>query len=326
MSDVDFGRAMGAHCALHPVLEATGTCARCGNFTCNACNQDGTSRYCPTCRERSGDAFPLGRETWSFSQLWDVCWPAFQREWAMLSLSVLVMLGVSLGAQLLINVGTAIGAAADSVVLTVVLSMVGLVAHQLVQGLVQLGMVRVCFDVLKGGRANVERLFSQMNKAVPYALTMTLVFVIVLVPLALLIFLSILAFVGTGLMDSFSLKSGYSYQFLDALVPFLGVMGLGFLVLVGPLTYLMLPLYLVQPELVFHDAPPSPLEVLRRSWAAARGQRLSMFAVALASGAIMLAGFFVCCVGVIPAMALVQLLTAGMYLAVRSPWDESASS
>lgn len=326
MSDVDFGRAMGAHCALHPVLEATGTCARCGNFTCNACSQDGTSRYCPTCRERAGDAFPLGRETWSFGQLWDVCWPAFQREWVMLSLAVLVMMGVSIGAQLLVNVATAIGGAADSLVLTVVLGLVGLVAHQLVQGLVQLGMLRVCFDVLKGGRANVERLFSQMHKAVPYALTMLLVFVIVLVPLALLVFLGILALVGTGVLSGISLESASSSEVWESLVPFLGAMGLASLVLVGPLMYLSLPLFLVQPELAFSDAPPSPFEVLRRSWAAARGQRFSMLLVMLAAWAAMVVGFFVCCVGMIPGMALAQLLTAGMYLAVRSPWDENAES
>ncbi|MBZ4374498.1 hypothetical protein [Corallococcus sp. AS-1-6] len=324
MSDVDFGRAMGASCALHPGREATGTCARCGNFTCDACSQDGASPRCPTCRERSGATFPLSRETWTFNKLWDVCWPAFQREWGMLSLAVLIYLGVSLGANLLLNVATGIGAAADSVVVAMVLGGVGFVAQQLVQGLVQLGLLRVCFDVLHGGRADVARLFSQMHKAVPYTLTMLLVFVIVMVPLALLSFLGILVLVGTGLMSGVDLGSS-SEQFWNALVPILGVLGLGFLVLVGPLMYLALPLYLVQPELAYSDAPPSPLEVLRRSWEAARGQRLGILGVGLAGAAAMLAGVFACCVGFIPGMALAQLLIAGMFLCLRSPRDDAES-
>ncbi|NNB85068.1 hypothetical protein [Corallococcus exiguus] len=325
MSDVDFGRAMGASCALHPGREATGTCARCGNFTCDTCSQNGASPRCPTCRERSGATFPLQRDNWNFSKLWDVCWAAFQREWGMLSLAVLITLGVSLGANLLVNVATGIGAAVDSVVVAVVLSVVGLVAQQLVQGLVQLGLLRVCFDVLHGGRADVARLFSQMHKAVPYTLTMLLVFVIVMVPLALLSVLVILALVGTGMLSGVDLNSS-SDQVWGALAPMLGVMGLGFLVLLGPIAYLVLPLYLVQPELAYEEVPPSPVEVLRRSWEAARGQRLSILGVGLAGGAVMVAGFFVCCVGFIPGMALAQLLIAGMFLSMRSPREDSAES
>ncbi|MBN8472750.1 hypothetical protein JYJ95_40130 [Corallococcus exiguus] len=325
MSDVDFGRAMGASCALHPGREATGTCARCGNFTCDTCSQNGTSPRCPTCRERSGATFPLSRETWTFSALWDVCFAAFQREWGMLSLAVLITLGVSLGANLLVNVATAIGAAADSVVVGGVLGVVGLVAQQLVQGLVQLGFVRVCFDVLHGGRADVARLFSQMHKAVPYTLTMLLVFAIVMVPLALLGALVILALVGTGILSGVDLNSS-SDQVWSALAPMIGVMGLGFLVLMGPIAYLVLPLYLVQPELAYEEVPPSPVEVLRRSWEAARGQRLSILGVGLAGGAVMVAGFFVCCVGFIPGMAMAQLLIAGMFLALRSPREDAAES
>ncbi|NOJ92258.1 hypothetical protein D7W82_09585 [Corallococcus sp. CA049B] len=325
MSDVDFGRAMGASCALHPGQEATGTCARCGNFTCDTCSQGGASPRCPTCRERSGATFPLNRETWTFNKLWDVCWAVFQREWGMLSLAVLVYLGVSFGAQLLINVATGIGAAVDNAVIAVVLGVVGLVAQQLVQGLVQLGLLRVCFDVLHGGRADVARLFSQMHKAVPYALTMLLVFVIVLVPLALLSFLGILALVGTGLLSGVGLNSS-SDEVWNALVPILGVMGVGFLALVGPITYLVLPLYLVQPTLAYDDTPPSPWEVLRRSWEAARGQRLGILGVGFAGGAVMVAGVFACCVGFIPGMALAQLLIAGMFLALRSPGDDASDS
>ncbi|MBN8230605.1 hypothetical protein JYK02_24120 [Corallococcus macrosporus] len=327
MSDVDFGRAMGASCALHPGREATGTCARCGNFTCDACSLNGTSPRCPTCRERSGATFPLDRETWTFSKLWDVCWAAFQREWGMLSLAVLIYLGAAFGAQFLINVAAGIGAAMDSVVVTVVLGLVGFVAQQLVQGLVQLGLLRVCFDVLQGGRVDLARLFSQMHKAVPYTLTMLLVFAIVLVPLFILGALGVLAATATGLLSGLDLGADPNpTQVFDALVPLMGVMVLAFVVLVVPLTYLFLPLYLVQPELTYDDVPPSPVEVLRRSWVAARGERLSIMGVGLVAGAVIVAGFFVCCVGMLPGMALGQLLIAGLYLSLRAPRDEAAES
>ncbi len=325
MSDVDFGRAVGASCALHPGREATGTCERCGNFMCGACSEYGALQHCPTCRERFGDTFPLRRETWSFSKLWDVCWVAFQREWAMLSLAVLITLGVSFGAQMIIQLATTVGGALGSDGLTAVLGVVGLVGQQLVQGLVQLGLTRVCLDVLHGGRVDLARLFSQLHKAVPYALTMLILFSVAFVAVFALIFLGIFAASGLGLeLRSLPGADALPQEYWDAVAPVLGVMGAAFLVLVGPLTYLALPLYLIQPEIAFNDAPPSPFEVLRRCWGAARGQRLAMLGVVLSGGAAMLVGFCLCCVGFIPGMALAQLLFAGLYLAVRSPWGDAA--
>lgn len=321
MSDVDFGRAVGPSCALHPGQEATGTCERCGNFMCDTCSESGALRHCPTCRERFGATFPLRRDNWTFSKLWDVCWAAFQREWVMLSVAVLITLGVSFGAQLIINIAAAMGAMLDSVALTGVLSIVGLVAQQLAQGLVQLGLLRVCFDVLHGGRVDVGRLFSQMHKAVPYALTMLIIFACAFVVAFVLFLVGIFAITRPG--PSLSAVNS-AEDFWNAMAPMLGVMWMAFLVLVGPLTYVLLPLLLIQPEIAFNDPPPSPFEVLRRAWVAARGQRLGMLGVSLVAGASMFVGLLLCCVGFIPGMALAQLLVAGMYLAVRSPWGEAA--
>ncbi|WP_223639581.1 hypothetical protein [Corallococcus sp. EGB] len=294
---------------------------------CGACGESGALEHCPTCRERFGDTFPLRREKWSVGKLWDVCSVAFQREWVMLSVATLISLGVSFGAQMLVNLATTIGGSLDSVVLTAVLAVVGLVAQQLVQGLMQLGFLRVCFDVLEGGRADLARLFSQMNKAVPYALTMLLLFAISFGVVLVLALLGILVAAVLGLSVSDIPGAGASPQAIrDAVAPFLGVLGLAFLVLVGPLTYLLLPLYLVQPELAFNDTPPSPVEVLRRCWGAARGQRLSMLGVGFMTGAVMLLGLVLCCVGFIPGMALAQMLIAGMYLTVRSPWADASES
>jgi hypothetical protein len=323
MSDVDFGRTARASCAMHPDVGATGTCSRCGNFMCDTCSENGTSPHCPTCRQRAGASFPLHRDAWTVGQLWDVCWKVFQREWGMLSLAALISLGVTFGAQLFINVGAGIGAAVDSVVLAAVLGVVGFVGQQVVQGLVQLGLLRVCFDALEGRRVDVARLFSQMHKVVPYLLTLLLIMLIVVVPLALLFGLGALAALGAGALNLADLNEGASTeQVMESLVPFLGIMAMVSVVLVVPLAYALLPLYLVNPEIAYEEVPPSPTRILRDCWEAARGQRLAMFGVGLIAAAAMVVGTLMCCVGLVPAMALGQLLMAGLYLTLRPRRDD----
>jgi hypothetical protein len=323
MSDVDFGRTARASCALHPRAAATGTCARCGNFMCDTCSEGGTSPNCPTCRERAGAAWPLHRDAWSVGQLWDLSWAAFQREWGMLSLAALISLGVTFGAQLLINIGAGIGAALDSVVITVLLGVVGFVAQQVVQGLVQLGLLRVCFDVLEGRRVDVSRLFSQMHKVAPYLLTLLLIMVVVAVPLALLIGVVALALVGLGGLDgSLWNADAVSPELWARLAPFLGVLAIISVVLVVPFVYVLLPVYLVNPSIAHDEVPPSPPRILRDCWEAARGQRLAMFGVGLIAAAVMTVGILLCCVGLVPAMALGQLLMAGLYLTLRPRRDD----
>ncbi|RYZ38559.1 MAG: hypothetical protein EOO71_23495 [Myxococcaceae bacterium] len=327
MSDMDFGRGPEASCALHPEQVATGTCARCGNFMCATCSEGGTSPRCPTCRARFGSTFPLHRENWSIGKLWEVCWPIFQREWGMLSLGVLITFGVSIGAQLLVTLGQSIGSALDSTVLAVLLSLVGFAAQLVVQGLVQLGLLRMCFDVLQGGRADVARLFSQMHKVGPYLLTMLVVVALIVVPLFILGALGFLVAMGAGFADAMPWNTGgdmSSAQRWDAVAPVLAVMGGVGAVLLIPFIYVTLPLYFVQPELAYEDVPPGPMQVLRRCWEYARGQRLSMVGMGFIVGLIAVAGFFACCVGLVPASALAQLLIAGMYLALRPRSDEVA--
>jgi hypothetical protein len=49
----------GATCPRHRERPATGTCTRCGNFTCDECSQ-GNTATCPACRAQAPG--PLGRE------------------------------------------------------------------------------------------------------------------------------------------------------------------------------------------------------------------------------------------------------------------------
>ncbi|WP_257462103.1 hypothetical protein [Archangium lipolyticum] len=318
MAVMDSGSGgMGAYCALHPVLGASGTCERCGNFMCDLCGERGAQTFCPGCRERAGHpVFPLRRDTWNFSALWDYCFAAFKRDWLMLSVAMLVAMAMSVGANLVskpLELLVGDGAPLLSIVVSVVLA----VFVQMAQGVIGMGMMRVVFDVLDGGNADVARLFSQFHKAGRYVGATLLGGVAVFLPLLLLF--SVLSFVGLVAMGYSveSIVTGDVFRSTDVDVPAaLGVfVGVGVLTLV-PGLYFGLPLYLIQEELTFNE-DVSAVEALRNCYALARGERLSVLGVALVGALLGLAGMLACCVGLIPTLALSQLLLGGLYLALR---------
>ncbi|RJS20151.1 hypothetical protein DRW03_20570 [Corallococcus sp. H22C18031201] len=315
MSDSsDYGQGPGTPCPVHPDRGAKRACGRCGNFMCDICSERGMRSLCLACREREGfTAFPLNRSNWTIGSLWELCWAAFQREWGMLSVAALILMGVSGGAQMFMNLVVAIGGASNSVALTVVLTLIVVIAQMLVQGLVQLGFLRVAFDVLHGRSVDLARLFSQMNKLVHYAMTMIVMMLVLFIPALLLISGGAVAvMLGMGGVEALRHPATLLNNpgMLIAVTSAVGVLG------IIVCSYLLLPLYLLQPELAFCDDPPSPLEVLQRCWRYADGQRLRMLGVCVLMVVISLVGLLACCVGLIPAMALIQVLFAGMYLAV----------
>ncbi|MCK8499298.1 hypothetical protein [Myxococcus fulvus] len=320
MSDSDFGRARGATCPLHPDDLAQRTCTRCGNFMCDTCSERGTQSHCPPCRAREGLGrdFPLDRDNWSFSRLFDVCLDAFKREWVMLSVGALLVFAASMGGNLLSQMFSFIGAATESVVAMVMTTLVGIALTWVIQGAVTLGYLRMAMDVLQGQRADLARVFSQFSKLGTYLLTMLLTFALVL-PLVL---------VGLGILVAiFVAGAGISLAELNSLSEFDGAMRgvspglIGLMVLVsavlylGPGLWLMLPLVLVQPALADQENPTA-LETLRLAYVHAKGFRLSIFGVLALGGFIVLLGFILCCLPALPAMGLFQLLLAGLYLAI----------
>jgi hypothetical protein len=318
MAVMDSGSGeVGAHCALHPTLSASGTCERCGNFMCDVCGERGAQRFCPGCRERTGhSAFPLWRDTWNFSALWDYCFAAFKREWVMLSVAMLVATVLSVVANLLGKLAEVLVGPEDAFLLFLSSAFSG-VFLQVAQGVIGMGMLRVVFDVLEGGSADIARLFSQVHKAGRYVVATLLGVVMVLLPLLLLF--AVLSFVGLVAMG-YSVESivgGEVFRSTDVDVPAaLGVFfGAGVLTLI-PGLYFGLPLYLLQGVLTF-DEDVSPVQALRDCYALARGERLSVLGVAFVGGLLAMAGLLACCVGLIPGLALGQLLVGGLYLALR---------
>ena len=305
-----------ARCAMHPSLAARGTCARCGNFMCEVCSEDGARKLCPVCRERTGQeaSFPLERHSWSIGALWEYCFEAFKREWLMLSVAMLVVMVVSIVAQAAGNIASTIAGLTDSVALIVLAGLFAFVVQTVVQGVMGMGMLRVVFDVLEGGRADVSRLFSQVHKAWRYLGTTLLLVLVLGVPLMLLFgLLLVIGMLGVGVPVGV-LAGEEVFRPEGPLMAALFV-GAGLLTLI-PGLYFGLPFYLVQAHLAFTEEE-TPMGALRHCYLLARGQRLPLFGVLLLMAPVVFVGVLACCVGVLPALALSQLLLGGVYLALR---------
>lgn len=317
MGAMDSGSgALGAHCALHPTMGASGTCERCGNFMCFVCSEQGTHTLCPTCRERTRrSAFPLRRDTWSFGALWNYCLEAFKRDWLMLSLSMLVSMAVGIAAQLLGNLIGPLASVVDSWAVVVLFGLVAFVVQIVVQGVMGLGMQRVVLDVLEGGRADIGRLFSQLNKAGQYLIAVLLIIVGFALPLMLVFGLLMVVGLVAGGLSVGEITGGGAFESQGMLV--VGVLtGAGLVTFILGI-YFGLPLYLLQAEMA-HNEEVSAVQALRNCYTLARGERLSLLGVMIVAGLVSMLGLVACCVGVIPTLALGQTLVGGLYLALRN--------
>jgi hypothetical protein len=303
---------MGANalCPRHPNLNAARTCTRCGTFMCDICSEDGTETMCLDCRERTGlKAFPFDRGNWSFSGLWDYSWNAFQRDWLMLALGALVLFGISFVVQIVAGMLPLIGRAMDNTPLTIVLQAMGMATQVVVQGVLTLGYIRMCADVIEGQKADIGKLFSQLHKTGTYFVTMLLVVLMIAIPMAVV-------FGGlVGMASAMGLRG--ESMLIRVILP-------SSLVLIGPALYFVLPLYMLQPAIALRENV-SAMETIRHCYAVARGERLSILGVGFVSGLVMLAGFIACCVGFLPAMGLAQLLMVGLYLALRNEGSDFES-
>jgi len=297
------GSGQGAWCALHPEQQATRTCERCGNFMCIVCTQGGEQVSCPTCRERTGEGqgFPLRRDTWDFSKLWDYCLALFKVHWLIISAAVLIVGGIGIITNLMTRLLPLLGEAVGSQGLTFFLTFVGAVVQNVIQGVLGIGLSRMVLDVLQGKPPSIERVFSQFHKAGTYFVTLLIVMVFALVPVG------VLSAIIVGLLTAFD-RSGPAIAIAIAV---------GVLALI-PLIYFSLPLVLLQAEMAFRDRLPSAMQLLRNCFSYARGERLSILGVQSVSGLLVIAGLIACCVGAVPAAALASLLSTGLYLALSN--------
>lgn len=83
------------------------------------------------------------------------------------------------------------------------------------------------------------------------------------------------------------------------------------------LIYAGVPFAFVQLTLA-HDPEARPTEIVRACFALVRGNRWNVIGVVWMEELLGLAGVLACCVGVLPALALAQLVHAGLFLALRN--------
>ncbi|MBZ4419666.1 hypothetical protein [Myxococcus sp. RHSTA-1-4] len=335
MAEMDFGGGAGALCPLHPAHAASSTCTRCGNFMCDTCSEGGAQALCPGCRERTGlgQSFPLTRGTWTVSALLDTAWAAFKRDWVMICVGVLIAMAGSIVGEIVKQILTLMGGVVDNVAVTAVFIGLGYLGSTVVQGVANLGLMRMLLDVLEGRKADLGRIFTQFHKAVPYLLTTLIIFAVML-PFLLLVFGAGVGAAavtgGLGALESLdwtSLNEGNPSEetvrefgtLWPAMVAML-VVGGGLSIFPG--MWLGMPLLLVQPELA-RSENPTAMATLRRCFAYARGHRLGMLGAALLGTLITFAGILACCVGLVPAAGLFNLMMAGLYLALSNGAEET---
>ncbi|AKQ69739.1 Membrane glycoprotein [Myxococcus hansupus] len=324
MAETEF--EAGASCPLHPAFQAVGTCTRCGNFMCRTCSQGGSQAWCPACLEREGmgRSFPLNRENWSVGGLLELSWEAFKREWVMLSVGVLIFMAASFVGQVFSQILSLIGGLVDNVAVLVVAFLIGTLGSYVIQGAVTLGFLRMSMDVLNGQRADLARMFSQFGKVPAYLGTLVLSILLVTPLLVLIVAGSVGAGLATGsvswseLVAILDLPEAELGGAIAGLLPTFTVMGVTALALYCfPGAWLLTPLVLLQPELARTDSP-RVVETLRRCFAYAKGERLPIVGVLLLGGLFMCVGFLLCCLPVVPALGLFQLMLAGLYLALSN--------
>lgn len=303
-----------AQCALHPTAAATLTCARCGNFMCAECSDQGLATLCPACRKLTGvAAFPFTRDDFDFGRLWEHVFELWKREWLMVSVAVLVFM--LLPSVVIVPIGAVAGMAQvllgamakDPAAMTAVAIAMQLVTFGLsfaAQAVVQLGLSRVMLDALTGRPIDVGRMFSQLPK-VWRAIGVTLLFglVVFLVAAAPMV-----AFVGAVFAKS-SPDAGLAF----------GALGSGTIVLllvafvftfIGTLVWTI-----AIDELAYADC--GAIEAVKRAWALLDGMKMRGLGYLFVGFLVAFVGFLACCVGMLPALGLTHLLTTGFFLCLR---------
>jgi len=294
----------GARCAVHPDLVAHAVCARCGNYMCATCSEQGSSKFCADCRARpDASDFPFSRDHYSLEGLIDFTLKRWKAHWLTLSLAVLILLGTIYAIAIAGGIGAGFmagfnGRADPQRTLPAFsgVSVVMQIVQLFVQLWLQLGLFALLLDVLEGREPKVATLFSRASR-IPAAFGQLLLiyagmFTLVL-PFAVLFLVHDRAT---------QLKIGAGLVLLE-LIPF---------------AYLALGMMFAQIELVYNrDA--GPLSAIRTSFALVRGQRIRVLGMAIVFGLIAVAGVVACCVGAIPTMTIAGMLSCALFLALKTP-------
>ncbi len=289
---------------------------------CTECSIARTSEHCPSCRALIGGQFAFSRTDFDFNRLWENAFEIWKRELWMLVVCGLIVFGAgAIGGiiGLFFNfLGTGISMAAGE---KSVVGILAVIAGQLIsqaismvlQGIGLMGFIRVCIDVLEGRKADPARMFTQLNKAGQYVIQLLVISFGIALPV--LIYLGIVLLVSM-LVGGLTLSGGGFREFANHPGPAIAIFGLGVLAMVPVLFYVTLPLSFASLELVYSGA--DAIESLRRAWSLAAGFRTQIFGYGFVGALVLMAGLLACCVGVLAAFPLQQLLIVSLFLALRN--------
>lgn len=288
---------------------------------CEGCNEQGTQRQCPTCRAAAGGSFPL-EGTATLGEVLSYAWQRFTQQWPMLVAAFVISTVIIMAGGLVANMFTLVfnkvlfggpvdvdptvgRLVRDGAVGQVFALLVGLP----VQGVAMVGLYRVCLDVALGRKAELGRLFAQLQLVGRFTVAQAVVNLVTLVPTYLVTYGGAWALLRDVRVTRLIANPGlYLGQLAGVLVVLTGLLLFNALVF-GPLSFFTIP------ELIVSEAAPG--EVLARAWKLGSGQRLRLFGFALLMGVVLVGSVIACCLPVVAAVPFVILCNSVFFLALR---------
>ena len=290
-----------AQCPIHPSIAARGVCARCGNFVCDGCTEQGRYAECLACRERGGFAFRLTRDAWTIPDLARQAWATLKRNWVTLVPALFIMglafmlLGGAQGAVQIAVLGIQSSQTPFAMKSVLLSSGLGLVLSLLVTPML-VGYIELCLHALRGRPVSVGTMFA------PYARFGTVATLVVgFSAIGLVYNLMLSSFFADSNLLQFYARSWMWGPLAAPIFLYVGI-GIGF-------AYVVLA----------DDPKAGALEALTRSWRIASGKRWSILLVWIISGLAMMFGLAMCLLPALVATPWVSLFWTGSYLALSTP-------
>jgi hypothetical protein len=282
-------------------MRARGVCARCGNFVCDWCTEQGRYAECGACRERGALGFLFTRDAWTVSGLLSHSWVTFKRDWVALVLGLfilgvtLMVLGGAVGLAQLAVLGAQASQTPFALKPLLFSSGVSFVMSLLLTPML-IGYVELCLTALRSRPVAVGTVFAPYARFATVATLVTGLSAIGLVQNLLFSFL----FADKNLQQVYT--SNWIWWLLAApLFVYVGT-GVGFM-------------YAVLAD----DPKASALEAVTRSWRIASGKRWYILLVWIISGLATMFGMLFCVLPSIVVIPVVSLLWSGLYLALATP-------
>jgi hypothetical protein len=297
----------GARCAIHPERAAERTCVRCGNYMCSECGAGEQPGICLTCASRVGPAggtFPYSRDHYTLDGLLNLALSRWKAHWKLLlatfGSAIIVIYGLSFAFEGLFS-ALATRQGLDSAWLSplhpVRLSVT--VFLTIVQVAVQLMLMGLCLDLLRGERPNLPASLQRLRKLPAVFLQVLVVYAAIAVDLALHYGL----YLALG-----GWEAGWTPLWIVLVTWLIGV---------PPRIYVFLGVLYSQLVLLV-EPHANAFSAFVVSWRTVSGHRFEVLGIGLVTVLIMAVGVIACCVGVLVSLPVATMLYCALFLALSN--------